>query len=330
MVLLSAQCPKRMDYGPCGGVTDAGMCEVPGVRCPFVGVADLSWPAPACSSGPVELDEFIVDLRPDLSRPDELAEVGGIFRDAGITALVGDHVDEPDAREPPEVGRALLSAGVAAIVTLTCRTRSAEVLGDYISQLHEARVTAVHCVTGDHPAARFGATGEYDFALDSFGMVALARSLGAAVSVAESPAARPSEKRPQRLAAKARAGASVAVLNHAGAPSALVDFADATRRLAPDLALVAPVPVITDHRSAEALARFPGLVLPPGLTERILGASNPRAEGVTAAVEIGRALWASGRFAALNLSGPGADASLAERAALMAAVATSIRTDAGG
>lgn len=41
--------------------------------------------------------EFIIDLRPHLSRPTELAEVGRIFRDAGVAALVGDHVDEPDA-----------------------------------------------------------------------------------------------------------------------------------------------------------------------------------------------------------------------------------------
>lgn len=325
----SEQCPKHMTNGPCGGVTPEGMCEVPGVRCPFIDVVDPRWAVSSVPSAPIDLDEFVVDLRPDPSRSSELAEVGRIFRRAGITALVGDHVDEPDLFEPPDIGRALGAAGVDAIVTLTCRSRNEELLGRYISELRDVRVVAVHCVTGDHPAARFGAAGEYEFALDSFGLVALARSIGATVSVAESPAARPSAQRPERLAAKARAGASAAILNHAGAPSSLIEFADATRALAPDLDLVAPVPVITDHRSAEALDRFPGLVLPPGLTDRILGAPDPRTEGIAAAVEIGRTLRASGRFASLNLSGPGADAPLADRAALMASVASSIRIDTG-
>lgn len=311
--------------GPCGGVTDSGMCEVPGVRCPFVEISEPRWPVNEQQRRPVDLGDFVVDLRPDVSQPSQLETVGRVFGEAGLTALVGDHIDEPDALEPPEIGRALRDTGVDAMITLTCRERNAAILGRYVSRLLALDVVAVHCVTGDHPAARFGATGDYDFPLDSFGLIALARSLGAMVSVAESPAAMPREIRPGRLAAKARAGASAAVLNHAGEPAVLVDFADRTHDLVPDLTLVAPVPVITDHHSAAALARFPGLVLPPGLTDRVLASSDPRAEGTAAAVEIGCALRASGRFAALNLSGPGADAPLPERARLMAEVAQAIR-----
>ena len=88
--------------------------------------------------------------------------------------------------------------------------------------------------------------------------------------------------------------------------------------------LVAPVPVVTDRRSAEALERFPGLRLPPGLVAGVLAAGDPRVAGTTAAIEIGRQLLASGAFAAVNLSGPGADVGLEARAELMATVATEI------
>ena len=324
----SDHCPKRMRHGPCGGVTDDGQCEVPGLACSFVARDVQPWDVEPVPSARVDIPEFVVDLRPDISRPDELRGVADVLDPERFAVLVGDHVDEAHGQSPPEVARALKTVGLRAIVTLTCRERSVDALTRDIAELRDAGVEAVHCVTGDHPAARLGLHGDYEFPLDSFGLLALARSLGAPVSVAESPAARPRRRRPERLAAKAKAGASVAILNHAGPPDALIDFADACRALAPTLELVAPVPVITGRASAATLQRFPGLVLPAGLVSSILDARDPHAEGVAAAVAIGRTLRESGRFGSLNLSGIGADAGLVERAELMASVGAAIRTDA--
>ena len=39
----SQACPKHMTYGPCGGVSHAGACEVEGVSCPFVGTVLPTW-----------------------------------------------------------------------------------------------------------------------------------------------------------------------------------------------------------------------------------------------------------------------------------------------
>lgn len=315
-----------MRDGPCGGVTVAGACEVPGITCSFIHAGELRWDVVEAASAPVRTPEFVVDLRPDVSQTAELRGVAAALDPALFAVLIGDHVDEKHDQSPPEVARALRRVGLRAIVTLTCRERSVAKLTTYVAELGEAGVDSVLCVTGDHPAARLGMKGDYDFPLDSFGLLSLARSLGVPASVVESPAARPTHLRPERLAAKAKAGASVAILNHAGPPEALVDFADACHALAPTLDLVAPVPVITDRRSAASLERFPGLVLPPGHTQGIMASDDPAREGFDAAVSIGRTLRGSGRFVSLNLSGIGTDAGLTERAQLMASVAEAIRS----
>ena len=88
--------------------------------------------------------------------------------------------------------------------------------------------------------------------------------------------------------------------------------------------IIAPVPVVTDHRSAHALTQFPGLCLPPGLLEAVLHDPDPHRAGIDAAVEIGRALLASGEFRHLNLSGSASGSGLAERAEVMTEVAEAI------
>jgi hypothetical protein len=84
---------------------------------------------------------------------------------------------------------------------------------------------------------------------------------------------------------------------------------------------VAPVPVVTDARSARALTQFPGLHLPGGLLATVLSARDPRRAGIAAAVRLGRALLGSGRFDHLDLSGSAAGGGSSERLAVMAEVA---------
>ncbi len=184
--------------------------------------------------------------------------------------------------------------------------------------------SAVHCVTGDHPAARLGADFTATFSMDGTRLAALARSHGAFVTVAESPASPPVEWRPDRVLSKQHAGADAVILNHAGSVDDLCRFARRCRDVGVTMPLVAPVPVVTDHRSAHALTQFPGLCLPPGLLEAVLHDRDPHRAGIDAAVDIGRALLASGEFRHLNLSGSASGSGLAERAEVMTAVAEAI------
>lgn len=265
-----------------------------------------------------------VDFRPDPSLPREVADALAPLHGADAGVLVGDHVDDPTPHSPADVAEAIQPHGLPAIVTLTCRARTVATLTELIDRLRAAGVAAVHCVTGDHPAARLGLEVDPSFVLDGTRLAALAASSGP-VSVAESPASPPAAWRPTRLLAKQRAGAGLAILNHCGDVGDLVDFAQRCRAGGVEIPLVAPVPVVTDRRSAESLARFPGLTLPPGLTDAILTSPSPRRTGVQYAVDMAQRLLASGLFAGVNLSGSGADTGLVARSELMAEIVQEIR-----
>jgi 5,10-methylenetetrahydrofolate reductase len=313
-----------MVHGPCGGVAPAGGCEVDDRPCPFLDAVVLTTPGRVDHHPrPVELGTVLVDLV--LPGTDaELRAVADTLGAVGATALIGEHLDDRSGAAPHVHARRLSDAGLPAVVTLSGRDRTADEHAAEIHRLVDADVAAVHCVTGDHPAARFGRGATATFSLDGTALAASARAAGARVSVAESPAAPPRAARSDRVAAKQRAGADVVLLNHAGSPSELIAFADRCRDAGVDAAIVAPVPVVTDHRSARALEQFPGLVLPDGLTEAVLASNDPYETGVAAAVDIGRELLASDRFAAVNLSGSAGDVTPSDRARLMVRVATEL------
>ena len=124
-----------MQYGPCGGVSDVGACEAPSVECPFVDGRELRWPVERigyrrADAPETDVPEFIVDLRPDISKVAELRGVAAWFDSSRYSLLVGDHVDEIHEHTPPLVARALIHAGTRAVVTLSCRDRSVEPLSD--------------------------------------------------------------------------------------------------------------------------------------------------------------------------------------------------------
>ena len=317
-------CPKEMVYGPCGGVTVSGGCEVDDRRCPFVDLASpITWqagPAGAVRDVVSARREVWVDLRPDPSMEWETREAVEVLAAAGAGVLIGEHLDDPTPHRPSEVARAV-GTSVPVIATITCRGRTDAALDTQIDALVALGVHAVHCVTGDHPAARLGLDLWPTFSRDGTELAARAAGRGARVSVAESPASPPIGFRAPRLLSKQDAGADMAVLNHAGSTDDLVGFADQCRSLGVTLDLIAPVPVITDRRSAASLERFPGLTLPPGLIECILGADDPVSAGIAAATRMGSDLLDSGRFQGVNLSGSAADTGIVGRAQLMAAVA---------
>lgn len=318
MIGADPRCPKTMVHGPCGGVTDHG-CEVDGRECPFVSSPLVEWLGTARSPRPVDLPEVIVDLRPRPDDPDFDAATR-LLGDAGVGALIGEHLDDPPDLSVPAVVGAVVDRGVPTIATVTCRDRDADRAAERVRELADAGVSAVLCVTGDHPAARFGEDHTAHFPLDSVQLADLARSAGVVVAVAESPASAPTGLRPARILTKQRAGADLAILNHAGDVDDLVRFADRAETLGATLALAAPVPVVTDAGSLRALTQFPGVHLPRAFTHADAGF-----DGVAAAVAIGRRLVSSGRFAHVNLSGRATTAGQLVRNRLMARIAEEIR-----
>jgi 5,10-methylenetetrahydrofolate reductase len=313
-----------MTYGPCGGVTPDHGCEVDARPCPFVDRPRLDVPeGPEQRPRPVALGPALIDLRvPD--DDDQLAAIAELFASVGAVALVGEHVDDPPTATPARNARRLAAAGIPAIVTVTGRHRWPDGVDEELEALAACGPVAVHCVTGDHPAARFGPRADATFGIDGVELVRRARVLTSPVAAAESPAAPPAAARPARVALKEAAGADVVVLNHHGEPARLVDFADACREAGASVPLVAPVPVVTDHESARALQRFPGLVLPDGLVTRVLASDDPVTTGIDAAVQLADALRASGRFTTVNLSGSAGAVDAVRRAEIMVAVAAAI------
>ena len=316
-------CPKHMVYGPCGGVTAAGGCEVDAaLPCPFVDAPTVAWDGPdrtprgaagrtrgrAERAAPAQRRAHPTRRPPPgapgappwpATRPFVLADLPtaaldrhALLRGADLLAgsvdgvLIGDH---PGARvQFPPSYRALLlrDRGVAVWAGLNCRDRNRVALEGELAALADAGVAAVHCVTGDHTAIGHRPDAAPVFDLDATRLAALARAAGLLVSVAESPCAPPAHRRPARLAEKVRAGAQVCVVNHAGGRAPVAEFVAA----GPDIPYIACVPLVLGPAQARLLAAFPGLVLPPGFLEGILDAPDPAVAGIDAAVRLAEEL----------------------------------------
>jgi 5,10-methylenetetrahydrofolate reductase len=337
-------CPKRMVFGPCGGVRADERCEVAEHRCVFVGQPPVPWPdeplplpAPRPGSlldhagrGPVVL----TDLSVVPYDPDSLRRVVGVLGPVSDGLLVGEHANRPDF--PPSVVAAEVhAAGGRLWTTLACRDRNRVVLEQEVAGLAALGVDGVLCVTGDArgPGVRPGATQVFD--LDGPRLAALAASAGLAVAVPESPAAPPVDLRPARVVQKQRAGAQLCVLNHVRTPAEVARFVAAARAAGATLPFVAAVAVYTDERSARVLQRFPGLAMDDDAIERVLAAPDAREAGIATAVAEARALLAVEGVIGVNLSGLASGAGEDEGARVKAEVAARIgelrvRGESGG
>lgn len=308
--MSDARCPKSMIYGPCGGVDGNGGCEVDARPCPFVHDALVQDQPSARLALPLELPHPVVVV--DVRAPAEWdGDVRRLWRRAGqalqgCVALLGEHVDNPRREDdsgpvdPVVVVEILGEAGVPVIVTVTGRDRELADARRWIDRYRAAGALAVHCVTGDHPAA-MGIDRSATFGCESVTLVAAAVEGGIAATVAESPAS--PGGRIERLLLKERVGASACIVNHYGSASDMAMFADACRGAGLRLPLIAPVPMIGSARSALALAKFPGVRVPPELLQRVIDARDPASEGRAVALEVAMQLAQGGRFAGVNLSG---------------------------
>ncbi|GAA4971148.1 hypothetical protein GCM10025792_13040 [Pseudonocardia tropica] len=156
-----------------------------------------------------------------------------------------------------------------------------------LAALAAVGVGGVHCVTGDHPAVGHRVDAQPVFDLDSTELAALARSAGLLVSVSETPLGPPTSARPSRLVEKAHAGAQVCFVNHAGGAEPVERFvSEVSAVLGSDMSFIACVPLLLDRESAELLAGFPGLALPPLYAEGVLGSRDPRRAGIDAAIRL--------------------------------------------
>ena len=307
-------CPKHMEFGPCGGVEFDGTCEVADFTCVFLDTPVVRWhggsPAATDAPGAARMRELlatrqivVTDFPARALDATSLAECAAVLRGTTDAVLAGDSGRER-VQFPPAYRTALIRAeGVEVWSGLTCRDRNRVAMEAELGALAHAGVSGVHCVTGDHTRTGSRPDAAPVFDLDSTQAASLARAAGHLVSVAEAPATPPVERRPARLLEKERAGAEICFVNHAGGVEPVATFIREAQALGSKLGFIPCIPIVLDHDSAELLKSFTTLVLPPGYLDRILAAADPRAEGIAAAVELGRGFQAIPGVVGVNLSG---------------------------
>lgn len=324
------QCPKRMTFGPCGGVRPDLQCEVVEERCAFVDGPPAQWPGevqpPLQLAPPYVLTDF--STRPfDLARSEEVARV---LRGSCDAVLVGEHQNRPDL-PPTQMTSFLASCGLPAWITLTCRDRNRIVLEQEIAGLGVLpdRPAGLLCVTGDAraPGTRPGVTQVFD--LDSTQLAALAAPVNLPIAVAEAPESPPGEVRAVRVLSKQRAGAGICFLNHVSSAAAVARFIAACRSLGVTLSFVAGVAVYTDERSARVLQAFPGLSLDADHVEAVLAAPDSEEAGIEAAVQEARELLSVDGVVGVNLSGMATSRGEVPGAHIKAEVGRRIKAGAG-
>lgn len=293
-------CPKRMVFGPCGGVRPDGQCEMREGACAFVDV--VPWAGTEPTSRPARVPVVLTDFSCAAFDARDVQSTAAILAASCDAVLVGEHQNKPDF-PPTLMGGLLLDAGVRPWITLSCRDRNRVVLEQELRGLKAIGADTVFCVTGDGRGYDVRPEVTQTFDLDGPRLVSLAASVGMIAAVPETPTAPPSHARPTRLVEKQRAGASLAVLNHVPSPDTIVGFMKAARAQGLSIPVIAAVAVFTDEVSAAVLSGLPGLELDRAVTAQVLAAADPVAAGIAAAVDEALALLAIEGIEGVNLSG---------------------------
>ncbi|SRX82456.1 methylenetetrahydrofolate reductase [Modestobacter marinus] [Mycolicibacterium parafortuitum] len=321
-------CPKRMTFGPCGGVHPDGRCEMRPGPCAFPEV--VLWPSDPAPHVPAPQAPLVLtDFSCAPYDPADVAATATALSSSCDAVLVGEHQNRPDF-PPTLMGRLLLDAGVTPWITLSCRDRNRVVLEQELRGLSLLGVRTVLCVTGDGRGYDVRPDVTQTFDLDGPRLVELATSLGMTAAVPETPTAPPVAGRPLRLVQKQRAGARVAVLNHVSTPELIADFMSGARAAGLTIPVLAAVAVFTDEVSAAVLQGLPGLALDPDVVERVLAAADPVEAGIEAAVAEARALLAIDGVDGVNVSGLASAAGTRAGAQIKAEVGARIRAEGWG
>jgi methylenetetrahydrofolate reductase (NADPH) len=322
------ECPKRMVYGPCGGVRHDGGCEMVAAPCVFRDLtAAPRWDLPVAGVRAAATPLVLTDLSVPPADAAALSATARTLAPSCDALLVGDHQDRPDF-PPGLLARLIADTGSHPWVTLACRDRNRVVLEQDLRGLAHDGLATVLCVTGDGRAYDVRPEVTQVFDLDGTRLAALAAATGVPVAVAEAPTAPPVGLRPGRLVAKQRAGASVAVLNHVRSAGQVATFLAAARTAGLTIPVVASVALFTDDRSAAVLTALPGLEIEPATVRSVLDASDPVEAGIRAAVDEARALLAVEGVVGVNLSGMASARGTAYAAAVQAETGHRIRSAA--
>jgi len=298
--VAAAGCPKKMVFGPCGGVRPDGDCEMQSSPCVFARTAP--WPLPPVGAVNPSPPLVLTDLSVPPADAAELSRTAKLLAPTCDAMLVGDHQDRPDF-SPTLLARLLRDAGAVPWVTLACRDRNRVVLEQELRSLRYDGPATVLCVTGDGRAFDVRPDVTQVFDLDGTRLAALAASIGLPVAVAETVSAPPIGVRPVRLVQKQLAGAGVAVLNHAGSADQIADFMAAARLEGLAIPVIASVAVFTDARSAAVLTALPGVRIEFAAIQAVLDADDPVSAGIQRAVTDALSLLDIDGIAGVNLSG---------------------------
>jgi len=308
-----------MTFGPCGGVTDDGGCEVGPGPCAFLPLPTVRWPgAVRPRTGPEphllalmrQRPVVVADLPAVALDRDSLERAADRVVGHVDAVLLGDHGAARVQFSPTYRASLVQARGLPVWQGLNCRDRNRVALEGELAGLADLGVGAVHCVTGDHTATGDRPDAQPVFDLDSTELAAAARAAGVLVSVGETPHGPPAERRPHRLVEKVRAGADVCFVNHAGSVEALRSFVERATDAGADVPFVACVAVALDPGSADQLRRFTSLRLPAGHLAGIESARDPRRAGIAAAIALAESYLSVPGVRGVDLSGvptPGAE-----------------------
>lgn len=317
-------CPKRMTFGPCGGVRADGQCEMRPGPCAFDDY--VPWMGPDVPAEPTVAPLILCDFSCAPFDPADLAATAAVLAPVCDAVLVGEHQNRPDF-PPTLMSRLLLDSGVLPWITLSCRDRNRVVLEQELRGLKLTGVQTVFCVTGDGRGYDVRPDVTQTFDLDGPRLVALATELEMTAAVPETPTAPPTHARPARLVQKQRAGARIAVLNHVSAPSEVERFMTEARSAGLTIPVLAAVAVFTDVVSAAVLQGLPGLALDQQIVDHVVNASDPVEAGIEAAIAEARALLSIDGIDGVNVSGLASGAGTRVGAHIKAEVSARIRAE---
>ena len=201
-------CPKHMEYGPCGGVEFDGSCEVSPHRCVFLDLPTVRWhgaaPSPvvpgrgspdsvlpdaadagagAVSAGAVAMRArmrtgpvVVADFPARALDAASIAECGQILSGSVDAELAGD-AGSARVQFPPAYRATLIHAtGLQVWSGFTCRDRNRVAMEGELAALAHVGVAGVHCVTGDHTRTGSRPDAAPVFDLDSTQSASLAAS----------------------------------------------------------------------------------------------------------------------------------------------------------